>query len=235
MGGQTLLAGQLPHRSDWQLYVRDAEHRLRKTGAAVRLNSLVDEQVICDLRPDVVVFATGSVVRRRDVKGASSDGLSDVHAIMEAGHGDEQHVLVIGGGRVGLGLAEWLAERGKTVTVLERSSTIGADVEGGTLPVLLERLEGNPKVTLYADRQVREVVGSDVIIGQSDAIGPLFVETLPGIDRIVFADEMRSDNALAQVTRARRLAPEIYEIGDCDRPRSALEAIYEGAVVARRI
>jgi len=235
LGGQTRLAGQLPHRSDWQLFVRDAEHRLRQTSVTVRLNTPVDEQVICSIQPDVVVFATGSVARRREVKGASPDGLSDVHTVMEAGNGDGQHVLVIGGGRVGLGLAEWLADRGKTVTVLEHTSSIGSDVEGGTLPVLLQRLEANPKIMVYADRQVREVAGSDVTIGQSDVIGPLFVETLPGIDLIVFADEMRSDNYLAQATRAKQLATEIYEIGDCERPRSALEAVYEGAAVARRI
>jgi hypothetical protein len=74
-----------------------------------------------------------------------------------------------------------------------------------------------------------------VTIGQTGVIGPLFAQTVPNVDLIVFADDRRSENYLAQLARARQLASEIYEIGDCDAPRSALEAIYDGASVGRRI
>jgi NADPH-dependent 2,4-dienoyl-CoA reductase/sulfur reductase-like enzyme len=235
LGGQARLAGELPHRSDWQLYVRDARHRLDKAGVEVRLNESVTEERIRQMAPDVVIFATGSRMRRREVPGARPHTLSDVHTVMGSAVSPAQHILVVGGNRIGLGLAEWLAEQGATVTVVEPSPTIGGDVEGGTLPVLMGRLESNSRITVYADRDVREVSDEGVMIGQANVIGPLFAQIVPNVDLIVFADDRRSDNCLAQVARAHLLAAEIYEIGDCDSPRSTLEAIYDGAVVGRRI
>jgi pyruvate/2-oxoglutarate dehydrogenase complex dihydrolipoamide dehydrogenase (E3) component len=150
---------------------------------------------------------------------------------------------------MGLGLAEWLAERGKTVDVLERTRVLGADVEDATLPVFMERLAGNPRITMRTDREVREIYDGatpvsstgasapicNVIIAQSGTIGPLFAETLPDVDLIIFAEERRSNNELAVLARSHQLAPEIYEIGDCYQPRSALEAVFEGASIARRV
>jgi 2,4-dienoyl-CoA reductase-like NADH-dependent reductase (Old Yellow Enzyme family)/thioredoxin reductase len=235
LGGQVRLAGELPHRSDWQLYIRDASRRVARAGVEVRLATPVTEELIRDINPDVIVFATGSRMRCRDVPGALPHHLSDVQTLMNADTPPARSVLVVGGNRIGLGFAEWLAERGTTVTIVESSTTIGVDVEGGTLPVVMERLETNPRITVYLDREVREIGAEGVTIGKAGAIGPLFAETVPNVELIVFADDRRSDNFLAQLARSRRLASEVYEIGDCDRPRSVLEAIYEGAGVGRLI
>jgi 2,4-dienoyl-CoA reductase-like NADH-dependent reductase (Old Yellow Enzyme family) len=235
LGGQARLAGELPHRGDWQLYIRDARQRLRKVGVRVLLETPATEEWIREMAPDVVVFATGSRMRRREIPGAPPHRLSDVPTVMNSGDSSAQSVIVVGGNRIGLGFAEWLAERGTSVTVVEPSATVGVDVEGGTLPVLMERLKNNPRIAVYVDRDVREIGDKGVTIGQTGVIGPLFAQTIPNVDLIVFADDRRSENYLAQLARALQLASEIYEIGDCDTPRSALEAIYDGASVGRRI
>jgi 2,4-dienoyl-CoA reductase-like NADH-dependent reductase (Old Yellow Enzyme family)/thioredoxin reductase len=235
LGGQARLAGELPHRTDWQLYLRDARHRLDKSGVEVLLGTPATEDWIREKNPDVIVFATGSRMHRWEVPGASPDRLSDVQTVMNASGPAAGTVLVVGANRIGLGFAEWLAERGASVSLIEPSTVVGGDVEGGTLPVLMERVRNNPRIDIHVDRDVREITVEGVVIGQTGVIGPLFAQIIPNVDTIVFADDRRSENYLAQLARARGLAGEIYEIGDCETPRSALEAIYEGASVGRRI
>jgi 2,4-dienoyl-CoA reductase-like NADH-dependent reductase (Old Yellow Enzyme family)/ribulose 1,5-bisphosphate synthetase/thiazole synthase len=235
LGGQARLAGELPHRTDWQLYLRDARHRLDKAGVEVLLGTPVTEDWIREKSPDVIVFATGSRIHWREVPGAPPDFLSDVQTVMNAGTSAAKTVLVVGANRIGLGFAEWVAERGASVTLVEPSTSVGGDVEGGTLPVLMERVRNSPRINIFVDRDVREVNAEGVVIGQTGVIGPLFVQTIPNIEIIVFADDRRSENYLAQLARAHGLAGEIYEIGDCETPRSSLEAIYDGASVGRRL
>jgi NADPH-dependent 2,4-dienoyl-CoA reductase/sulfur reductase-like enzyme len=235
LGGQARLAGELPHRSDWQLYLRDARHRLDKAGVEVLLGTPVTEDWIREKAPKVIVFATGSRMHRREVPGAQPGRLSDVQTVMNAGEPAAGTVLVVGANRIGLGFAEWLAERGASVSLIEPSTSVGGDVEGGTLPVLMERVRTNPRIDIQVDRDVREITAEGLVIGQTGVIGPLFAQVIPNVETIVFADDRRSENYLAQLARARGLADEIYEIGDCETPRSSLEAIYEGASIGRRI
>jgi len=119
--------------------------------------------------------------------------------------------------------------------VVERSPLIAQDVETARRAFLMRRLQENVLITYYTEKAVREVVNSSVVIGKADAIGPLFADSLPDVDTIVLADRRRSASGLAWLAREKKLAPEIYEIGDCLEPRTALEAIFEAAVVGRRI
>ena len=61
------------------------------------------------------------------------------------------------------------------------------------------------------------------------------MEKLTGIDSIVLAWARAPVNRLADEIAAQGKVPEVYRIGDAVLPRDAADAIYEGAVVGRRI
>jgi len=58
-------------------------------------------------------------------------------------------------------------------------------------------------------------------------------ETLRGVDRIVLSMGVKSVDPLSE--QIQEEVAEVYAIGDAKETRSALEAIAEGAEIARRI
>jgi 2,4-dienoyl-CoA reductase-like NADH-dependent reductase (Old Yellow Enzyme family) len=232
LGGQARLAGLLPFRNGWTIFAREAAERLARAGVDVRLGLEAGPQDVAGYGADVLVVATGSRFQSRSIPGAVPGLVTDPITVLTTGEVDGEHVLVSGAGEIGLGLAEWLVERGKQVTLVSEEEAL-ADPAGQ--PGLLDRLRSTARVSLRAGAEIREVAGTAVLIGKAGAIGPLLVKQLSGVDAIVTADFRRSSDGLASAARDRGLVGEVFEIGDCDRPRGALEAILEGALVGRSI
>lgn len=235
LGGQVRLLARGPHQEGWSDLVRSASHQLKKAGVAVYLDTRVDADLIRRAAPDVLIFATGAAIQPAEIPGTGRVTVTDALTVL-AGRADVgRHAVVVGGGRMGMVVAEWLSQRGVQVSVVEQSPTIAEDMETARRTFLLRRVEQDERITCHLEKAVREVSDGGVVIGKADAIGPLFTELIPSVDTIVLADRRRSASGLAWYAREQKLAPEIYEIGDCLEPRTALEAIYEAATIGRRV
>ena len=232
LGGQARLAGLLPHRPGWTIFAREAAQRLERARVEIRLGREAGPDEVSAAGADALVVATGSRFQPPSIPGAAPGLVSDPITLLETGEVEAGHVLVSGAGAIGLGLAEWLAERGKRVTLVTEEDPLSDPVGQ---PGLLQRLRSTGRIALWEGMDVREVAGSTVLIGKAGAIGPLLVDEVPAVDAIVVAHGRRSSDGLAPVARERGLAAEVFEVGDCDRPRSALEAILEGALAGRTI
>lgn len=235
LGGQVRLAGQLPYREGWAKMVDDLSEKVRRSGATVQLNTEFSAEELETLAPDVLICATGA---RTEVPQLDSGGLVDALDAMEvlgAGHRMHGRALVVGGTRIGLGLAEWLADLGDEVIVVEESGTLGQDVERGTLLALTERLAKTSRITVHLGHALQGIKQGTATLVRPGAFGNLDAITVPDVDRVIYADRRRSQGTLAAVARARSLVGEIYEIGDAVEPRTAWEAIVEGNDVGRRV
>jgi hypothetical protein len=73
------------------------------------------------------------------------------------------------------------------------------------------------------------------VIARAGAIGALDEQELDGVGAVVLAGARRPTGGLAWLAREERLASHVHTIGDCDQPRSALEAVAEGALVALKV
>ena len=82
-------------------------------------------------------------------------------------------------------------------------------------------------IPLYLNTPVLEIAEGSVAIGWEGEI--LF---LPA-DTVILAVGAASDNRLA--TELKGLVPEVYSIGDCEKPRDASSATFDAARVAERI
>jgi 2,4-dienoyl-CoA reductase-like NADH-dependent reductase (Old Yellow Enzyme family)/thioredoxin reductase len=235
LGSLVRLLAKAPHQEDWSDLVRSASRQLSQAGVSIQLNTKVDEDLIRLVAPDVLIVAAGAVIQPEDIPGAGRVAVTDIVSVLDGRAVTGNHVVVVGGGRMGLVLAEWLSYQGTKVTIVERSPVIAQDMETARRTFLMRRLQQNPLIICHTEKAVREIVGGSVVIGKAGAIGPLFVESLSDVDTIVLADRRCSANGLAWLAREKKLAPEIFEIGDCLEPRTALEAIFEAAVVGRKI
>ena len=130
------------------------------------------------------------------------------------------NIVVIGGGLVGLEVAEYLSERGCSVTVLEMRSEVAADM-GSIRKICV-------KESLYINK-VKEVTKAKVVKIEKDAViaeveGKL--ERYP-CDGTVVAIGVRSKDATSLEAVCREEDIPYFSLGDAAKARRAINAIAE--------
>ena len=134
-------------------------------------------------------------------------------------------VVVIGGRYLGMEIAYDLAEKGKSV-ILTTRSLLGRDMERNLYLELRNRLI-EKGVQLLQNSPLVEIGEDGVYVAFNGDL--VFLKA----DTVVLATGMKSENSLAEALKD--VVPEVHSIGDAVSPRDALDAIHEGAQVAREI
>ena len=185
---------------------QDIEVRLRQEAVGLDLDAGVvtvhDHETGGDyqLGFDQLVLGTGAVPVRPDIAGFDAPGvygvqtLDDGEAVRAAVAADgANRAVVVGGGYIGLEMAEALVERGLEVTVVEAApqpmSTLDPDV-GALVADAVRRLG----ITLHSDEQVTEIrTGAG-----GEAIGVVTAEREIPADVVVLGLGVRPNTALAR-------------------------------------
>jgi 2,4-dienoyl-CoA reductase-like NADH-dependent reductase (Old Yellow Enzyme family)/thioredoxin reductase len=231
LGGELRLAGLLPHRGGWTRFADRAGERLRRAGVRVVLGRELDADELRRCSADVLVAACGARwVRPRLANG--NGAVVDPAALLRQGAAPAGRAVVAGRGAVALGVAEWLAANGTPVSLVVPEPAVAEPLEQAGI---LGRLEETGLVRIHPEREVRRFADAAVTIGLTGAIGSLFEEELAPVATLVVAGERRPENALALAARQQGLAGEVLEIGDCESPRTAYEAVLEGALAGRSV
>ena len=135
-------------------------------------------------------------------------------------------VVVIGGGLVGCETAEFLAEKGKGVTILEMLGRIANDVPRASRWVLMQRLR-KANIAMETNLKYEEITAEGVKATRDG--NPIFFPA----DTVVLATGSLPNKELAIQLQNR--VPEIHLIGDCVEPRKIKEAIEEGFSVGSKV
>lgn len=130
-----------------------------------------------------------------------------------------QKVCVIGGGLVGCELAEFLAERGREVTVLEESGTLAREMALPRRWRILEDLRGEG-VQLIPNARITEV-GENSVFYQVEG-----EEQEAPAETVIVATGLHSNDE--QVDRFRGVADRVEVIGDCSGVGYIEGAIHDG-------
>ncbi len=226
LGGQWLLASAGSTKREFLEAVGYRVKRIKKLGVTVKTGEALTSGTIKKEKPDIVVVATGAA----PVKPSTDCGVLTAASAWEVLAGRVQtgkQVLVVGGGSVGLETADFLAEQGMSVTVVEMTGHLGSNMFPSVRWHLMPRL-AQGKVQILRSTRI-ECVNTEGVVVTHDTTR----EVLKGFDTIVFATGSRSENSLA--TAIRGLAPEVYAIGDAVSPRNGLIAIREGYEVGIKI
>ena len=227
LGGQ-LVPGSIPgHKSELRSLIRYQKKQAELFGVQCHLNHEVSAEDIQTIQPDVVVLATGSLPALPSVEGIDNDIVLTYEDVLIGGAPSFKNVVVIGGGPTGLELALHLAEYGCATTVVEMLPKIGSGLEAMTKKILLNRLKKH-HVTILTDTRLLKIDDKGVMVANKDR-QEHFIET----DKVVIAIGTRPDNRLYD--KIKSLGYKLFQVGDCLEPRSAKEAIYESAVLGRRI
>lgn len=192
---------------------------LARAGVDVRLNTRASADMLKELHADHIVVATGGV----PVVPAFCDGADLVLArdILEGKQEAGARCLVIGGGLVGSETAEFLAEKGKQVTVVELRADIAADMEYKTRQMLMPRL-AELGVVCMTETEVRSIrSGGEVTIRN-----PYVERTMKGFDTIVIALGYKPDMTLCSALAESGL--DFIRAGDCKKVGKIINGVWEG-------
>jgi 2,4-dienoyl-CoA reductase-like NADH-dependent reductase (Old Yellow Enzyme family) len=137
-----------------------------------------------------------------------------------------RRVVVLGGGLVGLELAEFFADRGRTVTVLEPGPVLGLPMAMPRRWAAVRRATSHG-VVLVRDARVERITTSEV----SARVGA--DEVTIAADTVVVAGDVRPDSSLADELRAAGL--EVHVIGDATGIGYIEGAIHAAWQVARAV
>ncbi len=238
IGGQMKLASLMPNRSEIGDIIPWYERQLNKLDVEIRLNVTVDAEVLGRTNPDVLVIATGSLP---EVPLGFVDGLShirDIEVLMvdeliEDKRLTDDAVLIVGGDQIGLQVADYLAERGKAVTIVEKAAHFGEKLANADRRFLMGRLI-DKGVKRYKNVEKVDIQPTDdvwMICGGKR-------ERLPGIDTIILANERRPNIFLAEL--ADKMGIEKHVVGDAggvagEGQGTIMAAIATGYDVGRRI
>jgi 2,4-dienoyl-CoA reductase (NADPH2) len=224
--GGNLLAyanNDLARPDDLLSVVRHYEVMAGKLGIELRLNTEVHAKFMRSVlhRYDVAVIAAGARIDRgafATLEGAERmvDALDVAHGRANAG----QRVVVIGGGKIGLTVAEKLRSRGAEVTVVEAEKRIAGDIKPSFKWRHTSWVEELEIRCLTASRP-RCVTPEGVTV--IDAKG---VESFVPADTVILAAPRKPNHELFH--EFEWLIDELHGVGDALIPRGLEQAIQEG-------
>jgi NADPH-dependent 2,4-dienoyl-CoA reductase/sulfur reductase-like enzyme len=220
LGGQMRIAAVPPHKEEVNDLTAYLINQVEGSGVVIERGKEADLKTVQELKPDMVIVATGSEPIIPNIPGVEQENVVTAHEVLRGSASVGEKVVVIGGGLVGCETAEFLADQGKHVTVIEMLDDIAVDVGPLTRALLLNRMaEKNIKVLTKS--KVREILADEVIIEKEEG-----TEKITGIDTVVIAVGSKSNNVLLKQIEAAGIP--VYTIGDCVKPRKIIEAIHEG-------
>jgi len=226
LGGQLLVAVLPPHKEELGNITKYLSRQMDKLGVDVRLGEEVNEKAITNAKPDVVIIATGATPIIPNIVGAKGKNVILATDVLKGHREVSQNVLIIGGGMVGCETAEFLAIKGKKVTILEMLGRIGADIERTNRWVIMGRLR-SLSVRTERNAKVEEITESGVrIIRDGKA------EFFEG-DSVVLAVGMESNRKLAEELEGK--VAELHVVGDSAKPGKIAQAIESGFQVAQTL
>lgn len=218
LGGQFITAGMAPGKNEMAASARLTGAQTKRAGVEIRLNTPFDAKIAQAEGFHRVVIANGA---SPITLGLSGDNVHVAHDVLEGEQVAGERVVVIGGGLVGLEVADALATAGKTVTVLEMGPAAGADLGSARKTCVFGKL-GKLGVTILASTKFAGLTAEGVAVEDADG------ERSIACDDVVVAVGSRAVDNTQLTAELEAAGIPFCIIGDAQRPRRALDAIREG-------
>jgi 2,4-dienoyl-CoA reductase-like NADH-dependent reductase (Old Yellow Enzyme family) len=239
LGGQVLLAQQLPMRAELNGAVRWRKTMLDKYGVKVVLNTEVTPELVAKEHPDAVVVATGATPRRdgmncytyNPVAGWQSPNVVVPEDILtgKAQVGENVVVYDLEGHARGSFTALKLAEEGKSVRFVYPGPMAGLMLDGMTMMSNTQRF-ASAGVQLCPSLIVTGIQDSTVHTIDTNTRKPSVME---GVDTVVMVGFGSSNTTLYKQIKGK--VPEMHLVGDALAPRIIKRAVWDGQMVGRKL
>jgi len=226
LGGQLNLAVVPPHKEEMKSVAPYLESQICKLGVKVMLGKELTLALVREINPDVVFVAAGSVQTVPEIPGARGKNVVTANDVLADNPSVRERVVIIGGGMVGAETAEFLAEKGKKVTILEMLGRIGIDMVPMAITLLHQRLK-KLGVVMITKAKAEEIT-DDTVIYEKDG-----KKQTVEADSVILALGSKPNTSLMNTLKGQ--VPKFYAIGNAKEPGNALDAIHEGYRLALEV
>ena len=229
LGGNFRIAAYPTGKGQLTEAVRSMIVRCENAGVDIRTGVEADEAVLRSLSPDAIVLATGSNPLILRIPGLSECGFMTAQELLDGKRSAGRKALVVGGGMVGCEAAEFLAERGHEVSVIEMKDVIAADVTPESRRYMFEAFREH-NVGLYPGAKVGQFYTDGVDYTLADGTPG----SLRGFDSIVLAMGSRANAALKETAEA--VCTQVLVIGEAAKaPGNAVTATTDALHAALQV
>jgi 2,4-dienoyl-CoA reductase (NADPH2) len=228
LGGQVISASkEIKGGSDLGRLIKSYETEIEKNGIKVNLNTEVNRSTFGKEKPDVIVVATGAEIMKPNIPGIDRDNVMNAWDVLERDTPTAGRVAIIGGGKVGLILAEHLASGGKEVWIVESQKRVDYDVSS-TFKWRHAAWVKEFGINVLNLTLVIEVTEKGLLIqDEKNNQRELEAETIIMAGPRVAIQELSAS--------LEYIGDEVYLVGDAIKPRSIHNAIHEGYKLGLRI
>jgi len=215
LGGQFNLAPLTPNKRSLAKLVPYLEERLNEAGVTVIFREVTESNFVGQY--DGVILATGSRVSVPEIPGLDQYYWAEI--LLEENLPENKHVLIIGGGLIGVDIATGLIPRNNRTTIVKRTTDFGEDMEMIAKNLSLKMMK--EKGTVFSDHTYIKKIEGRTVYAEKDGEPIQFDD----IDIIVISTGMKSYNPLEDALQGE--IP-VYVIGDAGTIGNAQDAIRDG-------
>lgn len=228
LGGQFVLAGAAPRKEEMKEAAISMGEQAKAAGVEIRLSTPVTPELIRETKAKEVVIAIGAEPMKLNIPGAELPQVTNSHEVLAGKVQVEGEVVIIGGGLVGLEVAELVVHRSGKVTVVEMLDQVGKDLGDLRKIAVMESLH-KAGVNTVTNARCVEIKENSVVIEKNSSIEEI------SCDFVVIAIGARSRKFENIKDYCEENNIPYHVIGDALRARRALNSTAEAAAIAREI
>lgn len=226
LGGNFRIASYPTGKGQLSEAIRSMIVHCEEEHVELRVNTEATEDLLKELAPDAIILATGSNPLVLPIPGLKECGYVTAQDLLEGKGTVGKKVLVVGGGMVGCEAAEYLAERGHEVGIIEMKPVIAQDVTKENRRYMFENFEEH-KVLLCPGAKVGQFYTDGVDYTLADGTEG----SLRGYDSVVLAMGSRANAALKEACE--KSAETVIVIGEAAKaPGNAVIATADALAAA---
>jgi NADPH-dependent 2,4-dienoyl-CoA reductase/sulfur reductase-like enzyme/putative sterol carrier protein len=218
IGGAMHLASAAPMKVELRLLLPYYKRLLRDLAVDLRLDTPLAHQLIEEIQPDVLVLAMGALPEIPAMEGLQTCSHSSYADVLSGKIPSGNKICVLGGGMVGIDVADLLTSHKKDVTIVEPGKRLAADLYALVAREMEKVISENKRVQLFLESRVERIDGNTLICDQGG------ITTKIPFDHLVVAlERIPSPDPLEGIGDQ---VGEVIRIGDCKQPGLVFEAVH---------
>jgi len=228
LGGQLKLAAKPPGKEKIQWFIDYMLNQIKTHNIKVFTGNSVTAETVFQGNPNAVILATGATPLLPDIPGIDRSSVCTAWEVLEGKREiRDKVVLIAGGGTVGCETALYLAPTNNKIIIVEMLDDIALDMEPVNRMDLMPKIDES-QIEVHLRSKIESIEPDGVILSKSGK-----KEEKLRSDMVILALGAAPVNELAEELESK--IEEVCLIGDSNKPRKIMDAIYEGFQAAIRL
>ncbi|MBN1328327.1 MAG: FAD-dependent oxidoreductase [Candidatus Heimdallarchaeota archaeon] len=222
IGGSLILGSKAPMKKELENVISNFRHDIKYSNLDVRLNTPYSAELLNALKPDIVVLATGSTPNIPQIKGLKNISYYLYDDVLKGKLPEGKIIAIIGGGMIGIEVANLMSSVGKEVFLIEEDTVIGSDLFSLVGAEINQRTYDDKSIKVYTNTKITQISKNKIIALQNES--PIELN----FNDLVIATEPKPANELE--IEIKKIVSKVFKIGDCKKRnvRKLADAIHEG-------